>query len=35
MQTLNTAISTSTGDRDGRAISSDNILDVKLTTPTV
>lgn len=33
MQTLYTAIATSTGGRDGRAISSDNILDVKLATP--
>ena len=33
MQTLYTAIATSTGGRDGRAISSDNVLDVKLATP--
>jgi osmotically inducible protein OsmC len=33
MQTLYTAIATSTGGRDGRAVSSDNILDVKLATP--
>jgi Ohr subfamily peroxiredoxin len=33
MQNLYTAIATSTGGRDGRAISSDNILDVKLATP--
>jgi osmotically inducible protein OsmC len=33
MQTLYTAVATSTGGRDGRAISSDNILDVKLATP--
>ena len=30
MQTLYTAIATSTGGRDGRAISSDNILDVQV-----
>ena len=33
MQTLYTAVATATGGRDGRAISSDNILDVKLSTP--
>ncbi len=33
MQTLYTAIATSTGGRDGRSISSDNVLDVKLATP--
>jgi Ohr subfamily peroxiredoxin len=33
MQTLYTAVATSTGGRDGRAVSSDNILDVKLSTP--
>ena len=33
MQTLYTAIATSTGGRDGRAVSSDNVLDVKLATP--
>ncbi|MBT9266988.1 organic hydroperoxide resistance protein [Pseudomonas sp. MG-9] len=33
MQTLYTAIATSTDGRDGRAISSDNVLDVKLATP--
>jgi len=33
MQTLYTAVATSTGGRDGRAVSSDNILDVKLATP--
>jgi len=33
MNILYTAIATATGGRDGRAISSDNILDVKLSTP--
>ncbi|MDR2315186.1 MAG: organic hydroperoxide resistance protein [Pseudomonas sp.] len=33
MTVLYTATATSTGGRDGRAISSDNILDVKLSTP--
>ncbi len=33
MQALYTAIATATGGRDGRAVSSDNILDVKLSTP--
>ncbi|WP_060507520.1 organic hydroperoxide resistance protein [Pseudomonas sp. NBRC 111124] len=33
MNVLYTATATSTGGRDGRAISSDNILDVKLSTP--
>ncbi|MDD2051068.1 organic hydroperoxide resistance protein [Pseudomonas putida] len=33
MQTLYTAVATATGGRDGRAISSDTILDVKLSTP--
>ena len=33
MNTLYTAVATATGGRDGRAISSDNILDVKLATP--
>ena len=33
METLYTATATATGGRDGRAVSSDNILDVKLTTP--
>ncbi len=33
MQTLYTAVATATGGRDGRAVSSDNILDVKLATP--
>lgn len=36
MQTINalyTATATATGGRDGRAISSDGVLDVKLTTP--
>lgn len=33
MKTLYTATVTSTGGRDGRAVSSDNILDVKLATP--
>ncbi|MCF5105104.1 organic hydroperoxide resistance protein, partial [Pseudomonas proteolytica] len=33
MQTLYTAVATATGGRDGRAVSSDNILDVKLSTP--
>ena len=33
MQTLYTAVATDTGGRDGRAVSSDNILDVKLSTP--
>jgi len=30
---LYTAVSTATGGRDGRAVSSDQVLDVKLTTP--
>ena len=30
---LYTATATATGGRDGRAVSSDNVLDVKLTTP--
>ncbi|EIK95544.1 organic hydroperoxide resistance protein [Pseudomonas sp. M47T1] len=33
MQTLYTATVTATGGRDGRAVSSDKILDVKLATP--
>jgi len=33
MQTLYTATVTATGGRDGRAVSSDNILDIKLATP--
>ncbi|MGV8918924.1 MAG: organic hydroperoxide resistance protein [Pseudomonas sp.] len=33
MNTLYTAVATATGGRDGRAVSSDKILDVKLTTP--
>ncbi|MBV6285885.1 organic hydroperoxide resistance protein [Pseudomonas aegrilactucae] len=33
MKTLYTATVTSTGGRDGRAVSSDSILDVKLATP--
>ena len=33
MQTLYTAVATATGGRDGRAISSDTLLDVKLSTP--
>jgi Ohr subfamily peroxiredoxin len=33
MKTLYTATVTATGGRDGRAVSSDNILDVKLATP--
>ena len=33
MQTLYTASATATGGRDGRAVSSDNVLDVKLATP--
>ncbi|MGN8275853.1 organic hydroperoxide resistance protein [Pseudomonas sp. SMN5] len=33
MKALYTAVATATGGRDGRAVSSDNILDVKLTTP--
>lgn len=33
MQILYTASATSTGGRDGRSVSSDNQLDVKLTTP--
>lgn len=33
MNVLYTATATSTGGRDGRAISSDNILDIKLSTP--
>ena len=33
MNTLYTAVATATGGRDGRAVSSDNILDVKLATP--
>lgn len=33
MDTLYTAVATATGGRDGRAVSSDKILDVKLSTP--
>jgi Ohr subfamily peroxiredoxin len=33
MNTLYTAVATATGGRDGRAVSSDKILDVKLATP--
>jgi Ohr subfamily peroxiredoxin len=33
MQALYTAVATATGGRDGRAVSSDKILDVKLATP--
>jgi osmotically inducible protein OsmC len=33
MDTLYTAVSTATGGRDGRAVSSDKVLDVKLSTP--
>lgn len=33
MDTLYTAVATATGGRDGRAVSSDKILDVKLATP--
>lgn len=33
MKALYTATATATGGRDGRAVSSDNILDVKLATP--
>ena len=33
MQTLYTAVATATGGRDGRAVSNDQILDVKLATP--
>ena len=33
MNVLYTAVATATGGRDGRAVSSDKILDVKLTTP--
>lgn len=33
MKVLYTAVATATGGRDGRAISSDKILDVKLATP--
>jgi Ohr subfamily peroxiredoxin len=33
MNVLYTAVATSTGGRDGRAVSSDKILDVKLATP--
>ena len=33
MKALYTAVATATGGRDGRAVSSDKILDVKLTTP--
>ncbi|AHL34664.1 organic hydroperoxide resistance protein [Pseudomonas brassicacearum] len=33
MKALYTAVATATGGRDGRAVSSDGILDVKLTTP--
>ncbi|WP_085728609.1 organic hydroperoxide resistance protein [Pseudomonas sp. R37(2017)] len=33
MKVLYTAVATATGGRDGRAISSDNNLDVKLSTP--
>jgi Ohr subfamily peroxiredoxin len=33
METLYTAVATATGGRDGRAVSSDKVLDVKLSTP--
>jgi osmotically inducible protein OsmC len=33
MDTLYTSVATATGGRDGRAVSSDKILDVKLSTP--
>lgn len=33
MQVLYTAVATATGGRDGRAVSSNNVLDVKLSTP--
>lgn len=33
METLYTAVATATGGRDGRAVSNDGILDVKLATP--
>lgn len=33
MNVLYTAVATATGGRDGRAVSSDKILDVKLSTP--
>lgn len=33
MKALYTAVATATGGRDGRAVSSDKILDVKLSTP--
>ena len=33
MNVLYTAVATATGGRDGRAVSSDKVLDVKLTTP--
>ncbi len=33
MDTLYTAVATATGGRDGRAVSSDKTLDVKLATP--
>jgi Ohr subfamily peroxiredoxin len=33
METLYTAVATATGGRDGRAVSSDKALDVKLSTP--
>lgn len=33
MKALYTAVATATGGRDGRAVSNDNVLDVKLTTP--
>ncbi|HEY8568924.1 MAG TPA: organic hydroperoxide resistance protein, partial [Microbulbifer sp.] len=33
MKTLYTASATVTGGRDGRAVSSDGVLDLKLTTP--
>ena len=32
-QVLYRAVATATGGREGRAVSSDNVLDVKLTTP--
>ncbi|WP_268797297.1 organic hydroperoxide resistance protein [Pseudomonas huanghezhanensis] len=33
MEVIYTAVATATGGRDGRAVSSDNALDVKLSTP--
>ncbi|MBU0912670.1 MAG: organic hydroperoxide resistance protein, partial [Gammaproteobacteria bacterium] len=33
MQVLYKAVATSTSGRDGRAVSSDGVLDVKLSTP--